>query len=333
MNSFGAADLEVSQADSPDPVRVGGSLTYRIAVTNRGPDTALNVIVTDVLPATVGFSSCAPSQGTYSNDNGTVYCNLGSILNGATAAVVIVAIPSLEGTITNGISIGADNGSGNRSYEETAVISSNRPPVIDLPGPHEVWVGAPTSFVVSVTDPDHDPLVTMTNTLKPSGATFDGTNFVWTPGAAFCNSTNWIEFVADDHEGESSSVVTSRTYIVVPYDGDGDAMDDGWEWNNFSTLTNTPAGDRDDDDQDNISEYIAGTQPTNANSRFVAAGVRSGTTHVISWPWAAGREYDVYRGTNLTEGLSSLASDLTGSAYTDTVTTINRAYYRVRVRR
>jgi uncharacterized repeat protein (TIGR01451 family) len=54
------ADLEISKADSPDPVTVGDNLTYTITVTNNGPDAAANVVVTDTLPSGVTFVSASP---------------------------------------------------------------------------------------------------------------------------------------------------------------------------------------------------------------------------------------------------------------------------------
>jgi uncharacterized repeat protein (TIGR01451 family) len=50
-------DLEVSKSDSVDPVVAGEQLTYTIDVSNAGPDIALDVIVTDTLPAGVTYLS------------------------------------------------------------------------------------------------------------------------------------------------------------------------------------------------------------------------------------------------------------------------------------
>jgi uncharacterized repeat protein (TIGR01451 family) len=48
-----SADLTITKSDNPDPVQVGDNLTYTITVSNAGPDTAEEVIVTDTLPAGV----------------------------------------------------------------------------------------------------------------------------------------------------------------------------------------------------------------------------------------------------------------------------------------
>ena len=50
--------LAIAVSDLPDPVRVGATLTYSIAVTNGGPHAAGNVFVYDVLPTNVNFVSC-----------------------------------------------------------------------------------------------------------------------------------------------------------------------------------------------------------------------------------------------------------------------------------
>ena len=38
------ADLALQKSDSPDPVNVGGQLTYTVTVANNGPDPATNVV-------------------------------------------------------------------------------------------------------------------------------------------------------------------------------------------------------------------------------------------------------------------------------------------------
>lgn len=43
------ADLVITNNDSPDPIPVGGSTTYTVTVTNRGPSRATNVVVTNRL--------------------------------------------------------------------------------------------------------------------------------------------------------------------------------------------------------------------------------------------------------------------------------------------
>ena len=53
-----AANLSITKSDSPDPVLAENNLTYTITVDSAGPSDALNVKVSDGLPA--GTSSCRP---------------------------------------------------------------------------------------------------------------------------------------------------------------------------------------------------------------------------------------------------------------------------------
>ena len=95
------ADLSISKTASPDPVLVGGQLTYRIAITNLGPATATGVIFTDPLPAGSVFVSANASQGSVFYSNGTITGGLGNLAGGATATVTLVITPGSVGQPTN----------------------------------------------------------------------------------------------------------------------------------------------------------------------------------------------------------------------------------------
>ena len=297
------SDLAIVVSDSPDPVRVGTNLTYSIAVSNAGPHSAGSVSVTDILPTNMNFLSCALSQGSYVQSEDTVTCNLGTLAAGATAAVTIVVAPALEGTVINNVSVDTSsvdtNTANNRASCTTTILAQNRPPqvIFNPEGPYTLVVGCSTSFVVYAQDPEHTNALTITNTVKPSGATYINSNFSWSATASFAGTTNPVVFVADDHAGESYSVVTSITYIVVPFDGDADGMGDGWEWNNFLTLTNGPGGDVDNDSQNNYAEWVAGTQPTNEMSVFrvlALAAVNSTSNRNVTVSTEPNRKYTIY---------------------------------------
>ena len=94
--------------DAPDPVVLGNNVTYTITVTNKGPNIATNIVLTDPLPVSLDFISASASQGSYSNITGTLTFTLGSLVPGATATVTVIGKPNVPGTVTNVFSVVAD---------------------------------------------------------------------------------------------------------------------------------------------------------------------------------------------------------------------------------
>lgn len=107
----GTTDLGITKTDSPDPVRVGSTLTYSIGVQNHGPLAASDVTVTDTLPAGVDFVSGSASAGNCANKGRKVSCRLGAVPFGVTysgaASVTIVVVPRRVGSITNTATVNA----------------------------------------------------------------------------------------------------------------------------------------------------------------------------------------------------------------------------------
>jgi uncharacterized repeat protein (TIGR01451 family)/uncharacterized delta-60 repeat protein len=91
--SASSADLGVTLSGSPNPVLDGANVTYTMVVTNNGPSTATGVTAINSLP--VGFmlvtNQTVLTQGAITNANGTITWNVGTMTNGASATLTIVA--------------------------------------------------------------------------------------------------------------------------------------------------------------------------------------------------------------------------------------------------
>jgi uncharacterized repeat protein (TIGR01451 family) len=95
------ADLSILKTGPSGRQPTGRDMAYDLTVTNNGPDTAVDVVVTDTLPASVTFVSATPSQGSCAHAAGVVTCNLGTLGNGLSASIDIVVRPTQAGVITN----------------------------------------------------------------------------------------------------------------------------------------------------------------------------------------------------------------------------------------
>jgi uncharacterized repeat protein (TIGR01451 family) len=99
------ADLSIIKEDNPDPVEVGGELTYRIRVRNLGPSNATGVILTDTLPANINFVSA--SSGCSRSGN-IVTCNIGNMNHGESAVRLIRVRPTAPGGFSNTATVRAN---------------------------------------------------------------------------------------------------------------------------------------------------------------------------------------------------------------------------------
>jgi uncharacterized repeat protein (TIGR01451 family)/LPXTG-motif cell wall-anchored protein len=120
------ADLSILKDDDPDPVVAGSNLTYTMTVNNAGPSDALNVVVSDTLPAGVTLVSTA---GCVEDPAGVPTCSLGTIADGASAqyaVTVTVATATPFSTIENTVVVTSDtpdpNPENNTDTEPTTIV-------------------------------------------------------------------------------------------------------------------------------------------------------------------------------------------------------------------
>ena len=122
------ADLAVSKVASHVLILVGTDLTYSVTVTNNGPGTSTNVVLTDTLPSGVRYVSSTPGC---TESAGSVTCTLGDLASTASTTVAIVARvnATTTGTITNTVTVAGaesdpDTASNSATVASTATIPS-----------------------------------------------------------------------------------------------------------------------------------------------------------------------------------------------------------------
>lgn len=180
-------DLVVAKSDSPDPVAVGGTLTYTITVTNKPPAegqafTATDVTLVDPLPAGVTFVTVSPSQGTCTFSGGSLTCKLGSLAPAQTAAVVVKVRPTAPGKLLNSVvAVAVEtelNPADNAAVEATTVRGPFTPPAVLCTTlrvkPLSLQVGHKRLVVVVVRDQRGKVLAGATVTVKGPGVLVRG---------------------------------------------------------------------------------------------------------------------------------------------------------------
>jgi uncharacterized repeat protein (TIGR01451 family) len=105
----GPTDLRITKSASATTALPQSNVTYTVVVTNDGPSTAVDTVVTDILPAGTTLISSTATQGSCSGTT-TVTCTVGELAPGASATIeLLVRVPSTPGTISNTATVTAAN--------------------------------------------------------------------------------------------------------------------------------------------------------------------------------------------------------------------------------
>ena len=128
------ADVELDKSVNPLVIRAGNNVVFTIEVVNNGPNTAMAVQVTDVLPAGYSYDTSNASAGSYSS--GTGIWTVGIMSNGTSATLTITAKVKKDGDLMNTATVSAsptyDDDLGNNSDNVTIV----RKPAVVITNPN-----------------------------------------------------------------------------------------------------------------------------------------------------------------------------------------------------
>ncbi len=158
------ADLVVLKSDSPDPVAVGGDITYSLTVRNDGPQAAASVTLSDVIPANTTFVSIMPAAGWTCpplpvGGTGTHACTMTTFAPFTSASftlIVKVNLGTLSGTmITNTAAVSSattDPNFANNTASTTTVVGTAaelcaRPAAINGTNQSDTLSGTPGDII------------------------------------------------------------------------------------------------------------------------------------------------------------------------------------------
>ena len=142
-----------------------------------------------------------------------------------------------------------------------------------------------------------------------------------------------IEFIYDINGN-----LVRRQIVSSFVDSDGDGIDDAWERANFGGLDRDGSGDKDGDGQSDIGEFLAGTDPNDANSALrVSRNPERGPdgSVTISWASVPGKRYRLQYKNSLSDAswievpATIEATGETSSTIDPTSGTATNRYYRI----
>lgn len=173
------AQFGLSVTSSASSILVSNSVTFTINVTNLTVSTSQDTIVTNVLPASapvlsVLVSNAAASSVAYTNYGGVVRFDIYGFLSFGRAQMVVTAVPTAAGFITNTVTVAAIDNPYTATNNVVVQVTNAPAPQTDL----SVTISGPVQAVITndwmtygVTATNSGPntatSVVLTNTLPP----------------------------------------------------------------------------------------------------------------------------------------------------------------------
>ncbi len=172
-----------------DPVLAGESTSFRVDVTNLGPSTADNVVVTDLVPAGMTISSFSAPAG-WSCDIGTAVCSVAALAPTATASITVnvtVAANVLDATtLTNTATVRTtspgDDTSDNTATAQVTVNAEADLAILKTHDGSQVRAGDDTTFTFRVDNligPSDAAADVVIDDVLPVGFTYVGSTGPW----------------------------------------------------------------------------------------------------------------------------------------------------------
>ena len=153
-NALKVADLGVVKTADQATYMRGDTVTYSLVVTNYGPNTAVNSTLSDNVPVGLTFVSVNTTQGSCSQNLGTVSCNFGDILKDGTVTVTVVATVNSDtsGDVKNTGTVDSDTPDSdetNNSDDETVKVVYLTLDVTKTDSPDPVYPGQEITYTIN----------------------------------------------------------------------------------------------------------------------------------------------------------------------------------------
>jgi uncharacterized repeat protein (TIGR01451 family) len=236
------ANLSLAMSDAPDPVAVGGLITYTIVVNNAGPNSAQGVTVRDTLPTEVNFVSANSTQGTCTA-TGQVVCSIGTLASGASATVTISVTTTSGGVVTNTASVGSNTTDPDLTNNSSTATTTVLAPDIAI---RDATIAEPVSgqakilftVVLSMT-PSSNVSVDFQTAGGGGNPATAGTDYTSTSGSVTFTAGQRVKTVAVPVLSDSDNSETNETLLVNLSNATGGTIVDGQGLGTITTANPT----------------------------------------------------------------------------------------------
>lgn len=238
-NNSSSSFLTVSDADlvvvksGPTSVTAGQTIAYTISATNNGPDAAVNVFLTDVLPPGTTLSSFLQNTGpTFScaapapGSPGTIQCTIVTLGGGLSATFSLVLNVNTTfadgGTLTNTATFSSDSGDSNpnnNTSSTSATVTGVTDIAVTKTAAPTADAGANLTYTITVQNLGANAAAsTQLSDTIPAGTTF--VSFNQNSGPAFsCSGTTTIS--CSNASFASGATATFALVVSLPSNATG----------------------------------------------------------------------------------------------------------------
>jgi uncharacterized delta-60 repeat protein/uncharacterized repeat protein (TIGR01451 family) len=149
------ADVGLAMTVAPATVVATSNLIYTLTLTNYGPSTATNIVVTDALPAGMVYVSSSPSLGNVSVNAGVLSWTISSLAKDAIASLAFVVRANNIGVTTNTAGVTTGTSDLNPDDDIASAVVTVVSPTADLAlgladAPDPVLVGSNLTYTITV---------------------------------------------------------------------------------------------------------------------------------------------------------------------------------------
>jgi large repetitive protein len=258
IDAVPTADLSLTKdVDNASPA-LNSNVTFTITLTNSGPDEATGVQVLDQLPAGLTFVSATPSVGSYNETTGV--WDVGTVINGATPTLAIVATVTSGSAISNIAQVSASDVADNDSTpnnneageddQDSVTVDAFEPASADLSLDKQAStltpnLGQQVTFTLTLANsgPDEATGVQVTDLLpaglafvssNPSVGTYNGTTGVWDVGSVASGASPTLEIVATV---TSTAAIVNDAEVTASGTADPDSTPNDGQGDDFASVT------------------------------------------------------------------------------------------------